>query len=116
MLLINYVVKECLPLFAVESCPLYQLLQFYNSNAIVISRATATRRIRSNFLRIRDVVINSVKSNATAVSLTTDLWTSEASQPLIGITFHFITDQFVLKELLMDVKKLPHPHTAHGIQ
>ena len=45
-------------------------------------------------------------------SFTTDMWTSDNGDPYIGLTIHWINDDFQMKEMIGSISCLPYPHTA----
>ena len=51
---------------------------------------------------------------ATAVSLTADMWTSMNMDAYLAVTCHFITDG-VLNTILLGVQHVPQSHTAHNL-
>lgn len=57
-----------------------------------------------------------LSSSAVSVSMTIDLWTSRAKQGYISITASFISSDFKLYDILLDVKYLSYPHTAERIK
>lgn len=57
-----------------------------------------------------------LSSSAVNVSMTIDLWTSRAKQGYISITASFISSDFKLYDILLDVKYLSYPHTAERIK
>jgi zinc finger BED domain-containing protein 1 (E3 SUMO-protein ligase ZBED1) len=46
------------------------------------------------------------------VSLTTDFWTSRAKHGYLGVTASFITTDFSIVDIMLDIKYVPAPHTA----
>ena len=51
---------------------------------------------------------------ATAVSLTSDMWTSMNMEAYLAVTCHFIADG-VLNTTLLGVQHFPQSHTAHNL-
>ena len=54
-------------------------------------------------------------SEAEYFAITTDLWTSIAKHSYIGITIHYVTNQFDLKNHLLATKEFSDAHTAENL-
>jgi len=48
-------------------------------------------------------------------SFTTDLWT-EAHKPYIGITTHWLAEDFVMYKAMLTIESFPYPHNAEHIE
>ncbi|CAG8826124.1 20764_t:CDS:1, partial [Gigaspora rosea] len=57
-----------------------------------------------------------LEKSCQTVSLTTDLWTARNKTGYIGVTAHWINDQFELNEILLCLEKIPYPHTGRIIR
>nr|CAG8644445.1 4529_t:CDS:2 [Entrophospora candida] len=55
-----------------------------------------------------------LENSADSISFTTDEWTS-MHKPYIGITIHWVSEDFELNQLLLTLEELPYPHTANDI-
>src|SRR3989337_1575518 len=53
--------------------------------------------------------------NANDVSLTLDLWSSCAHQPYLGVTVHWVDENFYPCEFLLNMEEFPYPHDAFTI-
>ncbi len=49
------------------------------------------------------------------ISITTDVWTSPSQQPFVGVTGHFIDNNWDLKNILLDFFKIEGPHTGENL-
>ena len=54
-------------------------------------------------------------STAANINFTTDMWTSRRNDGYIGITAHWIDQDFTIHEALLACELLPSPHTADNI-
>ncbi|GET52288.1 zinc finger BED domain-containing protein RICESLEEPER 2-like [Rhizophagus irregularis DAOM 181602=DAOM 197198] len=62
---------------------------------------------------IKNVLINEVSQINSKISLTTDIWTSEISKDCyLGVTMHYINNNWELKNLLLDLIPVNGSHTA----
>ena len=48
-------------------------------------------------------------------SITTDLWTSQATMGYVTVTCHFLTDDWELKSVVLDTAQIQDSHTAENI-
>ena len=64
---------------------------------------------------MRDDCVRPLVTLATSFALTTDCWTSHATQSFIGITIHFITNKFHLKSYALTNKELSISHSAENL-
>ena len=58
---------------------------------------------------------NILSETATTVSLTTNLWSSRAKHGYIGITTIWITPDFKVKDVMLEIKYAPSSHTANVV-
>ncbi|CAL5087138.1 unnamed protein product [Urochloa decumbens] len=50
------------------------------------------------------------------VSLTADLWSSNQNLGYLGVTAHFINEEFELKKKIIAFKQISFPHTSYAVQ
>lgn len=78
------------------------------------------RSLKMEVFRLFDLAKESIKSilheTAGAISLTVDLWTSLTMDSYCGVTAHFMSDEWQLKHLVLDVRPMPYPHTGEAIK
>ncbi|CAG8850930.1 37004_t:CDS:2, partial [Gigaspora margarita] len=51
-------------------------------------------------------------NEANYISMTLDLWSSAAHTSYLGVTLHWVTNDFIPSEILLTIKEIPYPHTA----
>ncbi|CAG8817786.1 7056_t:CDS:1, partial [Cetraspora pellucida] len=56
-----------------------------------------------------------IKNTLETFSFTTDLWT-EVHKPFIGITAHWLTEDFQLNNALLTIVSFPYPHSAEQLE
>ena len=109
--------KDCLPFQTVEKEGLKTFLTKYAPTLDLPARATVSRAGSKVYYAMRDKIIEdlqTIKYDMGACTL--DIWTDKyARKSYIGATFHFINEEFVMKDLLLDASFFPHPHTAEEI-
>ena len=58
------------------------------------------------------MVADELKNLLTKVSLTTDVWTSITNQAYLGVTIHYIDDEWNMQHFLLDLIHFEHHHTG----
>ncbi|XP_074378052.1 zinc finger BED domain-containing protein RICESLEEPER 2-like [Apium graveolens] len=77
----------------------------------LVSRNTLKKDILSCYQFEKKNMFNMLQDFDGRVSLTSDLWTSVATDGYISLTAHFITSDWVLHKKLLNFSYLPLPHT-----
>jgi hypothetical protein len=57
-----------------------------------------------------------LSTQATSVSLTTDLWTARNRQGFLGITCSYVDQSFKLREFTLDIAYVRYPHTSEHLR
>ena len=83
---------------------------------VIPHRKTFTERtLPAMYSSLRENCVRPLVSSAKHFALTTDCWTSRADQAFIGITIHFITEDFQLKSFALTNEELPVSHNAANL-
>ena len=83
---------------------------------VVPHRKTFTERtLPAMYSSLRENCARPLISSAKHFALTTDCWTSRAGQAFIGVTIHFITEDFQLKSFALTNEELPVSHNAANL-
>lgn len=73
-------------------------------NLIVEAYATQKQKVK-----------NLIKESCTTATITTDLWTARSKVGYIGITCHWLTQDFEPIDLLLAIEQISYPHTGEAI-
>ena len=85
-------------------------------SSVIPHRKTFTERtLPAMYSSLRENCIRPLVSSAKHFALTTDCWTSRADQAFIGVTIHFITEDFQLKSFALTNEELPVSHNAANL-
>jgi len=103
--------------FTVVDCVWFQdIFNFLKSNSLTkfkVKHSTwFTDHCMSMYQIRRNNMISYFKNISARVSFTTDCWTSPNMIAFMGITAHFVDDEFKLKNLLLDFIPLEKKHTG----
>ncbi|KAL6502068.1 hypothetical protein OROGR_027201 [Orobanche gracilis] len=111
-LITDAVIRHNLPLQFVEYEGIREAFLYANPRATLVSRNTLKSDILLNFKSEKIKLWDMLKNCAGRVCLTSDLWTSVATDGYITITAHFITADWVLHKKLLNFSYMPAPHTG----
>ncbi|KAJ3580776.1 hypothetical protein NHX12_027326 [Muraenolepis orangiensis] len=77
------------------------------------SRATITDRVVKLYDTTKDNIIQTISGQK--IALTTDGWTSLATEAYVTVTAHFINEEWELKDVLLKTIEAPKSHTAENV-
>lgn len=113
--LIKLICSEYLPFSLVENEQFKKFVSLLNPSYVVPSRKTMSNSILDQvYIRLKDCVKNELKT-ATAISVTTDGWTSVSNDSYIALTVHFINEKNELRSFLLECVKFNERHTAEHL-
>ena len=61
---------------------------------------------------MKQLVKIEIDENLTKCSLTTDAWTSNATESFLGLTGHYIDSNYCLRSIVLNLKFLNQSHSA----
>ena len=67
------------------------------------------------YMRTQSQLIQLLKDDCIAVAATTDFWTSRAKHGYIGVTCSWISNDWISKEALLTLSRVPYSHTGEVI-
>ena len=107
--------KDGVPIYTVEKPGFKHMIHKLNPRYELPSRKYfSTQAIPTLYTEVRDDIF-SVLQNATHYTMTTDLWTSRATEPYITVTIHYVNSEWDLKSVCLDTVALFEDHTAQNI-
>lgn len=111
-LITNAVIKHNLPLHFVDYEGIKEAFLYAHPKSILVSRNTLKKDILCCYRLEKKKLFNMMQDFDGRVCLTSDLWTSVATDGYISLTAHFITSDWVLHKKLLNFSYLPSPHTG----
>ena len=109
-----FIVEDLQPFSVLQSQAFKRIIEGLDVQANVLS----IDRLKELLINSEDKILKNVREYAisdaeiSSVSFTTDMWTSDNDDPYIGLTLHWINDNFQIKEIIGTISYLPYPHTA----
>ncbi|CAB4427392.1 unnamed protein product [Rhizophagus irregularis] len=114
-LLIKWIVIDMLPFSLVDSVYFNEFIQKLNPKFRCPGRTTLKNEIMSEFKSRREHIVDFVKDIPGHCSITTDIWSSIKNEAFIGVTIHFITNEWKLKHFTLEVLRITGSHTGNAI-
>ncbi|KAJ8303649.1 hypothetical protein KUTeg_018759 [Tegillarca granosa] len=111
----NFIIKDLRPYRIVESKEFKDMLKTLDSRYTVPGRKTFSYKIiPDKYREVKQEVIASL-SKAEQVALTSDGWTSRATQSYVTITSTHISQNLELVNYVLQTRSMPESHTGENI-
>ncbi|CAB4445821.1 unnamed protein product [Rhizophagus irregularis] len=111
----KWIVCDDQPFTVVENEQLRKIFRLLFPNIKTISADTARNNIIDAFKEERNKIQNILQNALGRLAFTLDAWTSSNFLPFLGITVHWISQNWELKEILIDFCKLSGPHSGENL-
>ena len=114
-LLVELICKEALPFRLVDSPAFHAFVNELDPRYVLPTRKQLSEKL---IPELYDKVRSSVQSElsqSTSHAMTTDMWTSVNQQAFMGVTAHWLNDDFASKSKCLAIKPAPGSHTAEFI-
>ncbi|RXM97388.1 Zinc finger BED domain-containing protein 1 [Acipenser ruthenus] len=112
--LVKFICKDMRPISIVEGDGFREFCSEMESRYKIPSRTT----ISKNIIKLYDTTRANVKQilhDCKDIALTTDGWTSLATDAYVTVTAHCITDSWELQDFVLQTKELRGSHTAENV-
>ena len=110
----NMVVKDYTPLNVVCSSGFKELMDTIVPAYSLPCRNTIRARIMSRYQNEKDQLTSDL-AKATAVSLTTDTWTSNSTESYITVTEHYVDNEWRMHSGVLMTRAMPEKHTGDNL-
>ena len=112
----EFIVEQLLPMSIVEKPAFKELVEALDPQYKVLSRASLMRTfIPKMYEETRGKILSDLK-DLSGAGVTTDGWTSLATQGYVTVTLHFIDKEWNLKSIVLETKELKGSHTAEHLK
>lgn len=109
------VAKDMMPLYSVEKSGFKHLLHTFDPHYEVPSRNYMSRvAIPSLYNATKDQVLKSIQGSQ-YFSSTTDLWSSNTTEPYMGFTVHYINNAWEIQSKCLQTLYFPESHTGENL-
>ena len=113
-LLVEMITLDLRPAAMVEGTGFKWLINYLEPNYQVPSAVHITNCLQEPYVKAKTMIICMLEEPM-YIALTTDIWTSVATQSYITVTAHFISSNWELKTCLLQTTNFPKNHTADNI-
>ena len=113
-LMVEMVTVDLRPAAIVEGTGFRRLINYLEPNYRVPSAVHITSCLQEHYETAKTRLIQMLQE-PNHIALTTDIWTSVATQSYITVTAHFISSNWDLKTCLLQTANFPENHTADNI-
>ncbi|XP_055082535.1 E3 SUMO-protein ligase ZBED1-like isoform X2 [Periophthalmus magnuspinnatus] len=112
--IVDMIIKDGQPFSMVEGEGFTNLLKILDPLYKVPCHKTVKTMVEERYQQKKKKAEGELKK-ASAVSLTADMWTSRNMDAYLGVTCHYLSDNFELSTILLGVQYFPVTHTAAHI-
>ncbi|GBB95627.1 hypothetical protein RclHR1_02580010 [Rhizophagus clarus] len=113
--LVHWIIVDDQPFTVVQNIFFQKMIKRLNSNAIIPSSDTIHNDIIKIFNDEKEFLKNKLQKLSGKISLTLDGWTSKNQISFLGITIHWITDDWKFNSTVLDFFHLEGPHSGENI-
>ena len=92
-----------------------KLLHYLEPGYMVPSRKHVTKMIQKKHASIREKLQAKLDKEAILISLTTNIWTSAATEAYITVSAHYISPEWKLLSCVLETPGIPERHTGQNI-
>ncbi len=92
-----------------------KFFKYLNKDFGVPNRKIINKILIDDFDKKIISAIEALSKNNSKFSITADGWTSPVSESFLGITAHYIEDDFIMRSIVLDILPFDHPHDGESI-
>uniref|UniRef100_A0A087X520 BED-type domain-containing protein n=1 Tax=Poecilia formosa TaxID=48698 RepID=A0A087X520_POEFO len=112
--ILNTIITDMRPLSVVEDEGFQKMISTFNPNYTPPSRTYFVKMMEKKYEEIKDKLKNILKETD-SIALTADIWTSVATKAYLGVTCHFLGEDWKMKSHTLTTMPLEERHTAANI-
>uniref|UniRef100_A0A3Q3FQ82 Zinc finger BED domain-containing protein 1-like n=1 Tax=Kryptolebias marmoratus TaxID=37003 RepID=A0A3Q3FQ82_KRYMA len=112
--ILNMIITDMRPLSVVEDEGFQKMISTFNPNYTPPSRTYFVKMMEKKYEEIKDKLKNILKETD-SIALTADIWTSVATEAYLGVTCHFLGEDWKMKSHTLTTMPLEERHTAANI-
>lgn len=108
-------VTDMRPLSMVEDRGFKSMISVLNPGYTLPSRTHFTKLVERKYQEAFQNVKDAINANDSRIALTADIWTSIATEAFLGITCHYIAEEWKMISICLTTMPLEDRHTAANI-
>ncbi|XP_076849046.1 E3 SUMO-protein ligase ZBED1-like isoform X2 [Brachyhypopomus gauderio] len=113
--ILQMIIKDMRPLAIVEGQGFREMIKTFHTGYILPSRRHFTDLMEKKYVATFERVKTKLKNVTSKITLTTDAWTSIATEAYLGVTCHFVNQDWELTSYSLTTMPLEERHTAENI-
>ncbi|KAK1895180.1 Zinc finger BED domain containing protein 1 [Dissostichus eleginoides] len=113
--ILRVIVKDMRPLSLVEGEAFIDMIEYACPGFKCPSRWWFTKQLEKAYQRVLDDLKANLKKRSSKITLTTDAWTSIATEAYLGVTCHYINENWEMVSFVLCTKPLEDRHTGDNI-
>lgn len=115
--LAKYIAKDNLSFLQAESESLIELLELCNPeiSQFLVKADAIAEYITQEYCTFKTDLKGYFKTITSSISITCDIWTSPNGLAILGITAHWVDNEFILREVILDSIELQGTHSGKNI-
>ncbi|XP_051809364.1 zinc finger BED domain-containing protein 4-like isoform X2 [Acanthochromis polyacanthus] len=113
--ILKMTVKDMRPVAIVEGEGFHEMMHTFHPGYTIPSRRHFTDLMEKKYKATLESVKSKIKNVSSKITLTTDAWTSIATEAYLGVTCHFITEGWKMSSYCLTTMPLEECHTAENI-
>lgn len=113
---VQWIISDLQPFTTSDNPEFIKFIKLLNSNYTPPCRQTVRKTIMERYHHYKEIIKSILHDAPGMISLTSDIWTSMASDSYYGITAHFIDKDWQLQSIILDISSMPQPHTGEIIK
>lgn len=111
----NMIALDLKPIRMVEGEGFCELLHYLEPGYKIPCRKHVTKMILKKHESVREKLQSKLNKEATSISLTTDIWSSAATEAYITVSAHYISPEWNLLSCVLETPGMPERHTGQNI-
>src|SRR5207248_3279746 len=112
---LDWIILDMQPSKVVEGEAFQNMISSFDPNLQLPTRNTIRKFIIKSFEKRKNLIKSYIQNIPGKVSITTDLWSSLKNESFLGITIHFIDENWMLRHFTLDIFKFEGTHTGQSI-
>ncbi|CAM4651471.1 unnamed protein product [Leuciscus chuanchicus] len=113
--ILRVIVKDMRPVSLVEGEAFIDMIEYACPGFKCPSRWWFTKQLEKAYQSTLEDLKKDLQKRSSKISLTTDAWTSIATETYLGVTCHYINDNWEMVSFVLCTKPLEDRHTAENI-
>lgn len=113
--IVYYIAESNASFLTIEKPSFRKLIHHLNPNYVIPDRKTISNTLLTKVYDKIRLSLLPLLQEAKGYHITSDSWTSDAKDPYISCTVHFISNSYKLISIALATRRFRHPHTGERI-